>query len=46
MKAYRKEIIIIIIQAFMHCIFPVFAGVIVSCLPGELCGNSSISMFV
>ena len=26
MKAYRKEIIIIIIQAFMHCIFPVFAG--------------------
>lgn len=26
MKAYRKEIIIIIIQVFMHCIFPVFAG--------------------
>ena len=26
MKKYRKEIIIVILQIFMHCIFPVFAG--------------------
>lgn len=26
MREYRKEIIIVILQAFMHCVFPEFAG--------------------
>ena len=39
MKAYRKEIIIIIIQAFMHCIFPVFAG------PGDEMGLVVLLLF-
>ena len=26
MREYRKELIIVILQVFLHCIFPIFAG--------------------